>query len=59
MQISTGEEGFRVNGSPNEWYNNGTNGMDFDANIACPDISFATVHLCAPHLCSACPAVRS
>ena len=47
-QISTGEEGYRVSGLPDLWYNDGSKGIDFDANVACPNISFATVHLCKP-----------
>ena len=46
MQISTGEEGYRINGVPVAWYNDGLKGIDFDGNTACPNISFATVHLC-------------
>ena len=45
-QISTGEEGYRIAGTPTAWYNDGLKGIDFDGNTACPNISFATVHLC-------------
>ena len=48
MKISTGEEGYRVTGIPTAWYNDGSKGINFDANVACPNISFATVHLCEP-----------
>ena len=39
-----------MSGIPLAWYNDGSKGIDFDANIACPNISFATVHLCEPPL---------
>ncbi len=48
-QISTGEEGYRIDG-PNvtdhlTWINNGTKGVDYSANILSGNISFATVHV--------------
>ena len=43
-----------MRGSPHLFYNDGSKGMDFDANIACPNISFATVHLCAHPALLAC-----
>jgi mannan endo-1,4-beta-mannosidase len=47
--VSTGEEGYRADGdvtSPhNVWINGGFKGVDFVGNTACPNISFATVHV--------------
>jgi hypothetical protein len=45
--ISVGDEGFVTNGSPREphsWINNGAEGVDFECNVAAPDVSFGTVH---------------
>lgn len=46
MKIATGEESYRVSGTPHAFYNDGSKGIDYDANTACPNISFATVHIC-------------
>lgn len=52
QQISTGEEGYRVDGEVDgqyvnhAWVNNGLKGVDFVGNVNCPNISFATVHMC-------------
>lgn len=45
--ISSGEEGYRVNGdtSKHSWIHNGMKGVDFERDIQLPLISFATVHL--------------
>ncbi len=46
--ISTGEEGYRVRGGDgrkNTWVFDGSKGVDFDRNIALPNVSFATTHL--------------
>ena len=47
LQISSGEEGWQVNGGVNSsWITNGTKGVDFAGNLELFD--FATVHLCKP-----------
>ncbi len=47
LQISSGEEGWRVDGGINSsWITNGTKGVDFAGNLELFD--FATVHLCKP-----------
>jgi mannan endo-1,4-beta-mannosidase len=47
--VSTGEEGYRSDGeavSPhNVWINGGFKGVDFVGNTACPNVSFATIHV--------------
>lgn len=49
LQISSGEEGWRVDGGANSsWIDNGSKGVDFAGNLELVD--FATVHLCKPSL---------
>ena len=45
-QISVGDEGYMVGGST--WYDNGSKGTDWGANLQDPNIAFGTVHLCEP-----------
>jgi len=45
--VSVGDEGHRTNGStaePHSWINTGYEGVDFECNLAVPDIDFGTVH---------------
>eukprot|EP00884_Botryococcus_braunii_P020648 jgi/Botrbrau1/7267/Bobra.0318s0005.2 len=49
--ITDGSEGFQANGSTtgaaagHDWLQNGQVGSDFATNIACPNISYATIHV--------------
>eukprot|EP00884_Botryococcus_braunii_P005619 jgi/Botrbrau1/15058/Bobra.118_2s0006.1 len=50
QMISVGDEGYRVDGNPNpphEWLNNGWKGASFSGNLACPAVSFGTLHIYA------------
>jgi mannan endo-1,4-beta-mannosidase len=45
--VTVGDEGMRTNGStaePHSWLNNGYEGVDFECNLAAPDVDFGTVH---------------
>jgi mannan endo-1,4-beta-mannosidase len=45
--VTVGDEGMRSNGStsePHAWLNNGYEGVDFECNLAVPDVDFGTVH---------------
>ena len=49
VQITTGEEGYASSGGPGSgWRNDGTKGVDFGSNLQDANISFGTVHVCAP-----------
>ena len=53
MQIATGEEGFTNDPSAQQWYNNGSQGVDYAANLKDPNVAFATIHICElPHPCA-------
>ncbi|KAL6751902.1 glycoside hydrolase superfamily [Haematococcus lacustris] len=46
--VTTGEEGYRSYGPDmpfNQWLNNGMKGVDYEANVKCPDIDFNTLHV--------------
>ena len=45
-QISTGEEGFLNQKGGATWMEDGSEGVDFAANLADPNIAFATAHCC-------------
>jgi mannan endo-1,4-beta-mannosidase len=45
--VGVGDEGMRTNGStaePHSWINTGYEGVDFECNLAVPDVDFGTVH---------------
>ena len=49
-QISTGEEGFLNQKGGATWMEDGSEGGDYAANLADPNIAFGTAHCCEPPL---------
>jgi hypothetical protein len=47
-QISTGEEGFLNQKGGATWMEDGSEGGDYAANLADPNIAFGTAHCCEP-----------